>query len=51
MLGADTPPLVRDEAHRLLGSISGNDYGYDPFTAPETNAAAVELWSAWAETR
>jgi zinc/manganese transport system permease protein len=48
LLGADTPPLVRDEAHQLLLTRSGQDYGYDPFASPEDSAEAVAQWRDWA---
>jgi hypothetical protein len=51
MLGADTPPLVRDEAHQLLLELSGEDFGYDPFLGPDENAPALERWRAWVSSR
>jgi zinc/manganese transport system permease protein len=49
MLQQDLPPLIRDEAHELLRSHSGEDFGYDPFADDAANAAALESWRAWAE--
>ena len=48
MLGEESPPLVRDEAHQLLLDRAGEDFGYDPFATPEDNAAAIAAWQSWA---
>jgi len=51
LLGDDLPPLVRDDAHELLRSLSGEDFDYDPFAAGGGNAAALRRWSEWAAGR
>jgi hypothetical protein len=51
MLGADTPPLVRDEAHQLLLELSEEDFGYDPFGDADENATALERWRTWVSSR
>jgi HEAT repeat protein len=47
MLGEDSPPLIRDEAHQLLVERSGEGFGYDPFAPPRDNAAAIASWRDW----
>jgi zinc/manganese transport system permease protein len=49
LLGTDTPPLVRDEAHELLRRLTGEDFGYDPFADEASNAAALEKWRSWSK--
>lgn len=49
LLGDETPPLLRDEAHQLLLKRSGKDFGYDAFGDAEDNAEAVAAWRRWIE--
>ena len=44
-----TPPLLRDEAHALLLRVSGEDFGYDPFSSESDNRAALQGWRSWLE--
>jgi len=44
LLGDDSPPLVRDEAHQLLQNATGKDFGYDPFADAAGNAEALAAW-------
>jgi len=49
MLRDRTPPLIRDEAHQLLLSRSGEDFGYDPFAAEVENAGPLARWRSWVQ--
>ncbi len=42
-------PLIRDEALRALEARSGDDFGYDPWSAPDAgdNPKAIEAWKKW----
>ncbi len=51
MLGDDLPPLIRDDAHEILRSMSGEDFGYDPFADAGGNSAALARWTEWAAAR
>jgi zinc/manganese transport system permease protein len=51
MLGDDLPPLVRDDAHEILRSMSGEDFGYDPFADAGGNSEALARWTEWAAGR
>jgi len=51
ILGEDLPPLVRDDAHQILLSLSGKDFGYDPFADAADNSAALARWTEWAASR
>jgi zinc/manganese transport system permease protein len=47
MLEVDHPPIILDEAHQMLLSGSGVDFGYDPFAGNEENVGALARWREW----
>jgi zinc/manganese transport system permease protein len=47
LLRDDTPPLVRDEAGRLVAEAADRDFGYDPFATEQENAEALLRMREW----
>lgn len=49
VLSAGLIPFVRMEALEHLQEVSGDSFGYDPFSDPEKNREAIERWREWWE--
>jgi len=42
LLRDETPPLIRDDASRLVSRTAGREFGYEPFATEQANAEALE---------
>jgi zinc/manganese transport system permease protein len=47
LLEDDTPPLLRDEAYRLIVEFAGRDFGYDALASASENAEALDRMRVW----
>jgi zinc/manganese transport system permease protein len=47
LLGDETPFVAREEAHDLLLSASGKDFGYDPLADAPANEGPIGRWRSW----
>jgi len=49
LLRDETPPLVRDDADRLVVESAGREFGYDPFASESENREALASMRDWLE--